>query len=82
MFRALQERPEALNVLLGAHCIVSEAILKAFWSPGPAMVANGRLQPASAASGQPLVSADNAIFFAFSVVYGGAGDHMVRLELF
>ena len=68
LFRALQERPEALMVLLDAHCIVSETILGAFWSSGLRVLtinssaqrgvraARGRLQTASAASGQPLVS--------------------------
>ena len=40
MFGALQERPEALNALLGAHRIVSESILGAFWSSEPPMVAS------------------------------------------
>ena len=52
VFRCLGLSRSALR-LSWLYCIVSEAILGAFWSSGLPVVA---LQIASAASGQPLVS--------------------------
>ena len=60
MFRALLERPEALNSRLGFVWNVSEAILGALWSVSEAIsgvwAANCRLQAAFGAARRLLVS--------------------------
>ena len=65
MFKALQERPEALNALLGVHCIISEAVLGAFRPSGLPVVASRQPLSVQAASCESMAAACEAILEAF-----------------